>query len=895
MKVKRLTKKQEGKRNVTRQRDLSRTNPPSGVGGRSWHGSWEKWASIVTLSVMLWIMVWSVAQAEWITPQPSLVLVLFLALATGLALSKSRLPGIAAHALALVLGVGVILWQGTSLQPEPGIAEKFGHLVSELQLWWAATSAGMPNPGTVQVALMLSFLVWLLGYVSIWFVLRRRNPWVAVFLGATGLLINQTNLAEIDYVLFFLYLLAALFLVAQTTSVKHFLWFGKRPVYYREWGMKYFLVSVLCLSVLTLSLVSLTPQPRVPPLETLVKTKIPWGETINSYWRDFFAAVPAQKPVHDRDGKGTLPFTVPPDSSDEVLFVIKAERPSYWWTQRYDIYTPDGWLTSPRHNEVLRPGAIRIQGGAIPPHIELTYTVIPQTYTNVLLGAGEPISSNIPMAMKTLEPLVFDIDLTHPSEDGSLPPDIDSVANALRADLTRNSRSESELEQRLLGDLELVDTQRNDVGQITSISVARPRLRNQDVVTILSPGPLMPKQGYTITARIASPNAIQLLQAGDDYPKWITDRYLQLPPDFPEAIRQLAEDLTDDLPYTPCDKAMLIRQFLSQIPYSEDFEAPPSGVDGVEHFLFTQKSGNCVYFASAMAVMLRSIGVPSRVSIGYLPGQRDAEHGGYIVREADYHAWPEVYFPNYGWIQFEVTPGRSLGEADEYLWLLAGEPPEEDPQVLEEEPLDEDPQVLEEEPWTFAEGYLTEEEFELFAEEYLGEDPQVLEEEPLGEDPQEPEEEPLGEGFGFIEGDYPDGDMNADASGSIAASETSAVNLPWLALGITVVLLMLGLASYRSLSRFIGLSPASAVYARMCLLASLVKLGPQPQQTALEYSTKLSAAFPHQAKAIGNIAQIYVATQYSHTKALELPQKQRLQEFWRQVRRALLLRLFRMK
>jgi hypothetical protein len=81
----------------------------------------------------------------------------------------------------------------------------------------------------------------------------------------------------------------------------------------------------------------------------------------------------------------------------------------------------------------------------------------------------------------------------------------------------------------------------------------------------------------------------------------------------------------------------------------------------------------------------------------------------------------------------------------------------------------------------------------------------------------------------------------------------------------------------------------------MCLLASLIKLGPQPQQTAFEYSTKLSTAFPRYAEAIGNIAQIYVATQYSRNKALGVSQKQRLQESWHLVRRALLKRLFRMK
>jgi hypothetical protein len=910
MKIK-PAKKQEGK--LTHRGENSLTSLLKQVAKKSLYLNWEEWGTIATLSVMLWIVAWSVVRSEWINPQPSLVLVLFLSLACGLVLGKSRLPGIAAHSLALVLGAGVVIWQGASLQPGPGIAAQLGQLVGELRLWWAATSSGATNPGTVQIALLISILVWVLGYVSIWFIIKRQNPWVAVSLGATGFLINQSNLAEIEYTLFLYYIVAAMFLVAQTTFVKHYLWFGKRPIYHREWGIKYFLPSVLCLGILALSLVSLTPHLQAAPLGNLVKTEASWWQDIDSYWQDFFAKVPAKKPIPGYTSEG-LRFGSAPELSDEELFIVRAERPSYWWTQRYDIYTSDGWLSSPKYELALENGATRTQLGPTPPHINLTYTVIPKTYTNILLGAGEPLSSNITIAIRTLKQQTFDIYFTDSSGDSSLPPDVSQMASAVRDSLTGYSVSEGRLRQQLPEDLRLVAFLLNNDEQMVGIKITRPLSRAEDIVTILSPKPLLPDQSYSLTARIPVPTAMQLLDAGENYPQWVTDRYLQLPPDFPETIRQLAEDLTDDFPYKPCDKALVINQFLSKIPYSDDFEAPPPDVDGVEHFLFTQQSGNCVYFASAMVVMLRSIGVPSRLSIGYLPGEWDEDQGGYIVRESDYHAWPEIYFPGYGWIQFEATPGRSLGEHDEYLWLLAEDPVQEAPQPQQEE------RTTGEDYWAFAKEYLDEEEYGFFAEEYFGSvepptgtgsssgegqqtspvdslsqsPPSLVEDLPIeslpptvGETPNQAPEYSDENNVGATSEN-----LSPGPEGNITEPETPASNLPWLVLGITAVMLVLGVGSYQRFVRFSGLGAVGTVYARMCQLASLAGLGSKPQQTALEYCTRLSAALPNHAEAISSITRIYMESQYSRNKDLETSQKEKLQEFWRQVRRSLLLRLF---
>jgi hypothetical protein len=101
---------------------------------------------------------------------------------------------------------------------------------------------------------------------------------------------------------------------------------------------------------------------------------------------------------------------------------------------------------------------------------------------------------------------------------------------------------------------------------------------------------------------------------------------------------------------------VIIRDALYELEYRKGAGVPPRGVDAVDYFIFVAQEGDCMNFASAMAVMLRSVGVPARLSSGYLRGELDEDRDGFIIRARDYHARPEVYFPGYGWVEFEPTP-----------------------------------------------------------------------------------------------------------------------------------------------------------------------------------------------------------------------------------------------
>jgi len=139
-----------------------------------------------------------------------------------------------------------------------------------------------------------------------------------------------------------------------------------------------------------------------------------------------------------------------------------------------------------------------------------------------------------------------------------------------------------------------------------------------------------------------------------DYPGAIRDIYLQLPKLDPR-IAVLAQHVTSRAP-TAYDKAAAIELYLrSHFGYT--LQLPPvSPADPLAHFLFERRAGHCEYFASAMTVMLRALGIPARYVNGFLPGEYNDVGEDFIVRASDAHSWVEVYFPDYGWIPFDPTP-----------------------------------------------------------------------------------------------------------------------------------------------------------------------------------------------------------------------------------------------
>jgi len=149
-------------------------------------------------------------------------------------------------------------------------------------------------------------------------------------------------------------------------------------------------------------------------------------------------------------------------------------------------------------------------------------------------------------------------------------------------------------------------------------------------------------------------NAFPTLQT-DDSPGWQDE--LQLPADLPPQIGQIARQWTADAT-TPYAKVMAIQQHLRSDFHYDLHVPPPRSANDLVYFLTKSHRGYCEQFAGAMAVMLRTLGIPARLALGFTPGTYDSASSQYQVNSQDTHAWVEVEFPEYGWLAFEPTPTR---------------------------------------------------------------------------------------------------------------------------------------------------------------------------------------------------------------------------------------------
>ena len=188
---------------------------------------------------------------------------------------------------------------------------------------------------------------------------------------------------------------------------------------------------------------------------------------------------------------------------------------------------------------------------------------------------------------------------------------------------------------------------------------------NNGTRSITSPDSTTASQRYTVTSLELQPTREQLRQAVGRYPSGI-EPSRGLPEGSPAIIEETARAVTAGTE-SNYDAAVALQDYLRGNEFTYDTEAPVEddydggGADVIGTFL-EAKRGYCVHFSSAMAMMARSLDIPSRITLGYLPGTRTTTVIGglnrYDVDSHDLHAWPELYFVGVGWVPFEPTPGR---------------------------------------------------------------------------------------------------------------------------------------------------------------------------------------------------------------------------------------------
>jgi hypothetical protein len=189
--------------------------------------------------------------------------------------------------------------------------------------------------------------------------------------------------------------------------------------------------------------------------------------------------------------------------------------------------------------------------------------------------------------------------------------------------------------------------------QLSSVDVPGEWRYDPETATIFSTGDGTSNISYSTTSVAPVLNASQLNHAstvGPALPADVTDVPATISPSVRSLTLQVTASATSQF-----DKALAIQAFLTSNEFTYDTSARLSATDPLTDFLLHTRAGYCQQFASAMAIMARLSGIPSRVAVGFTPGT-PLPGGDLLVTTHDAHAWPELWFDGVGWVPFEPTP-----------------------------------------------------------------------------------------------------------------------------------------------------------------------------------------------------------------------------------------------
>lgn len=798
----------------------------------------DGWVAVLLLALNLTIVVGSVTQAEW-APTPSLSFVLLLAMVTGLLLARVPVWGPLLLSVGLGIGLLVVVWQLTSFQGGEESVTNAGELWDRLALWFGAAKEGSINIDQLPFAFGLTAATWLLGFLAFWLFTRYRNFWGVFILGGAGLLSNLTFLPPDASQTLGFFLFTALLLVARVQAVRRRQEWQRRNIEFdgHLGSLSAFDSFLLAAVVLFVAFFVIPEGNKVGPAhdvyESLRSPLKNWEDDFNR----LFAGLPARRPLGYRIWGDVMAFqgTIQPTTA-EVLRV-ESPAPLYWKARTYGTYTSKGWVSQDTTFQPMGWVPSYTLGQQPLNRIEVTYFLTPNYATRSLFAGGLALATSREANVETYDSPTYTLDLSDPEALQSLPSGLAAAADGLYRITGQPGARDSALAASLPPGFRLLEVIRSEgVAQQAILAEALPE--RADVLSLRSTsGKIKAGHGYTVTSSISRASPLQLRRAGTDFPTWAMVRYTALPDDLPQRVRDLGAQLTAEA-LTPYDKAKAIEAHLAGLPYTLKVDPPPFDSDGVDHFLFTLKQGYSEYFASAMTVLLRSVDVPARLATGYTVGDNVTDTDLYVVTDSHSHAWVEVYFPKYGWIPFEPTPGAEL-------------PPSYQP-VAEELPP----------------------EFASTADGASLEDICFDEDDDLCEDEVEPPQ-PGG----------PDG--------AAAVWRERLLNIaPWLSAAVVLFSALAGALWILWKRYMVPSGDPRTAYRRLGLLGALGSAGPAVHQTPYQYRERLRTALPGHDEEVSALIGAYVRSRYG-AKQLASEESQLLVNSWLKLRLPLLWRVFK--
>ena len=576
--------------------------------------------TLIIALILLLLPALSLGAAGWPLGMNTLVTVSILSVIFGFVLARSQYNELLGLMLSGIYGACFVLIIAAINQPG-SVGDGVYDLFSRLFVWMRDAVSGGINQDDLVMTLLISGLFWFLGYNLAWHLFRVDRVWRAVLPPGLILITNSiyyTGSANLEGYLIVFVFLTLLLVVRSNLDAREWEWYLNGVRVPQKLRRQVFRVGAV-LALLVMIGAWLVPQQdiqeRLNRFQEFMQSE-PVTQ-LSELWNRLFSSFETNGPTTaDYYGGDSLQLGGAIRLGDQVVFLAAApNNRRYYWRSRVFDNYDTGKWSSAAGIRLTDP--------------EAPLDVVQETTAG---GARVPVQQEFTMGLSASR-LVY------------------TAPQPLRIDLATRSDLSYATDQSMI------------------ISVVRP-------MRVLYEG-----DTYAATSMMSNATAEQLRLAGTDYPHWVRDTYGAYFPSVSGRTIQLAQQIVAEAgATTPYDQAKAIESWLrTNIEYNEIIPQPPIGVDPVDWVLFDLRQGYCNYYASAMVVMLRSMGIPARMAAGFAQGNFDDTEQAFVVRERDAHTWVEVYFPGYGWIEFEPTSAQAPLNRGDQVVVPQGQPPTNTP------------------------------------------------------------------------------------------------------------------------------------------------------------------------------------------------------------------------
>jgi len=571
--------------------------------------------SSIIVGLLYLLVTASLDGAGYVKAMGLLYPVTFGAIAMSLLMAYSRFDSFFAFSHGMFTGLAWILFlmRNTVTDEEsrsfmefgfPELQAKVYFVLYRLLRWVQLAWTGQASADNYMFIFEICLLVWWLTYLGIWSIFRHGYTWRAVIPAGVVMLINTYYAPQSVTGFLIIFAFLALILLVRTHLAEQQLRWRYQRTYFSQDITLDFLRTGLLYSLCVLAIAWFAPGlgrsgPVRDMLRPINEVYVQWNQRVNELYPSLIRQV---RPTTAAFGR-SLTLSGERDVGQEIIFSVSTPRGRYWRAVVFDTFDGRQWKNTSETTAQFEAQAILpVPSWQLREPITQTIQVLAPT-GDVIFGAPDIYVADVPLDAQVEAAPILSI----------INPSLESGQPASQAVEFTYARSRQTL----------------DVGD-----------------------------NYTVISLQTTVTENALRSTTPDYPPLIADKYLQLPETFSPRVAELARSITEPLS-TVYDKTKAVEAYLRQITYNDTIAAPPPDTDPIEYFLFDIKEGYCDYYATAMATMLRSVGIPARTASGYAEGTYDEESAVYFVTAADAHTWVEVYFSQYGWVEFEPTAGES--------------------------------------------------------------------------------------------------------------------------------------------------------------------------------------------------------------------------------------------